>query len=114
MKVNGTEMYMTRGDNETITVKLEDQNGDEIPLIPGDTLYFTVKTSTQTSNITFQKIITSFTEDDEAVIDILPDDTKDERYGDYVYDIQLNTLGGRVITIIKPSKFIIGSEVTYE
>jgi hypothetical protein len=114
MKVNGTEMYMTRGDNETITLELYDQDDVKIPLIEGDKVYFTVKTSTQTSNIIFQKIAQTFTEDDEAVFDIVPEDTKDLRYGDYVYDIQLTTVSGRVITIIRPSKFVIGSEVTYE
>jgi hypothetical protein len=114
MKVNGTEMYMTRGDTETITLELYDQDDEQIELISGDKVYFTVKTSTQTSNIVFQKIVENFTEGNEAVFDILPNDTKNLRYGDYVYDIQLTTVTGRVITVIAPSKFVIGSEVTYE
>jgi hypothetical protein len=113
MKVNGTELVMTRGDNETITVKFFNQDDVVIPLNEGDTIYFTVKVSTQTKNILFQKIITNFT-DNEAAIDILPNDTKLLRFGDYVYDIQLNTVEGKVLTVVRPSKFTIAPEVTYE
>ena len=61
----------------------------------------------------FQKVITQF-EDGNANIEITPNDTKDIPFKTYVYDIQLNRVDGTVNTIIPPSNFTIGGEVTYE
>ena len=119
MRVNGTDIYMTRGDSETFRVSLFDKIIDaKRYFVNGDIVYFTVKTSTQTQTITIQKIITEF-EDGEAIVHITPEDTKGLKYYTYVYDVQMvkganeESLGG-VTTIIKPSKFIIEEEVTYD
>lgn len=56
--------------------------------------------------------ITEFS-DNTAYINILPEDTESLRFGKYVYDVQL-TFNGAVKTIIKPSTFTIGEEVTYD
>jgi len=115
MVINGTDIYMTRGDTETITLTVYDAEEKTIPFsnANNDIVYFTVKTSTQTSVHTFQKEITTFTPEGEAIVEIVPNDTKDLRYGDYVYDVQINK-NGNVTTVIKPSKFVIQEEVTYE
>lgn len=106
---------MTRGDTESITLAIYDEDENLVPFsnANGDTVYFTVKSSTQTAIIDFQKIITSFTPEGEAIVEITPNDTKDLRYGHYVYDVQVNK-NGSVTTVIKPSKFVIQEEVTYE
>lgn len=113
MRVNGTDIYMTRGDSETFRVSLYDKTIDaKRYFVDGDIVYFTVKTSTQTQTKLIQKIITEF-EDGEARFHITPADTKDLKYHTYVYDVQVNKQGG-VTTVIKPSKFVIEEEVTYE
>jgi hypothetical protein len=48
------------------------------------------------------------------VVEIDPEDTKDLRFGQYVYDVQWTQSNGTIITLVKPSKFIIEHEVTYE
>jgi len=113
--INGQDIYMTRGDTESITLAIYDEEENLIPFsnVNGDTVYFTVKSSTQTGVIDFQKIITTFSPEGEAIVEITPNDTSNLRYGDYVYDIQLNK-NGNVTTVIKPSKFVIQEEVTYE
>lgn len=114
MKINDTDIYITRGDSETFRVILYDEE-EEIKrnFIEGeDTVYFTVKTSTQTLHKIFQKIKTEF-EDGEAIIHIEPEDTKNLRYDTYYYDVQM-VKNGSVTTIITPSQFIVGHEVTYE
>jgi hypothetical protein len=113
MKINGTDIFMTRGDTEVFEVRLEDHEGIHIPFKDGeDIVKFTVKSSTQTINILIEKIITQFT-NGEARIEIEPEDTNNLRYFTYVYDVQLNQ-PGNITTIIKPSKFVVEEEVTYE
>ena len=108
------ELYITRGDSYSLTVIIKDQDGNVLELEQEDTVYFTVKKSTETSTIALQKIITSFTEEGYCNIEIEPQDTKEFRYGNYVYDIQVSYANGNVLTIIKPSRLIIGEEVTYD
>lgn len=107
------DIYMTRGDYESITVSLKDTDDEPIPFNIGDTVYFTVKTDARTSVKILQKTITSFV-DGNAVISILPSDTASLNYGTYLYDIQWSRADGFKRTIITPSKFVIENEVTYE
>ena len=75
MEIQGTNISMIRGDSEVIKVSCEDVQGVDVPLEDGDTLYFTVKSSTSTEKKEMQKVITEFL-DGIAYINISPDDTK--------------------------------------
>lgn len=105
MTVSGTDLFMTRGDSESISVKI---SGYDIR--PGDFVEMTVR-QRPASPVVIYKKITKFSEN-KAIISISPEETSDLSIGDYVYDIQL-TFGGAVKTIVKPSKFTLGEEVTY-
>lgn len=105
MIVSGTNLYMTRGDTEHISVKLSGYD-----LKAGDKVELTVR-RTPASIVFMHKEVTEFTEN-SALISILPEDTAHARPGRYVYDVQL-TYGGNVKTVIPPSTFEIGWEVTY-
>ena len=108
MTVSGTDLAMTRGDSESITVVCS-----SAPFSSGDTLTMTLRPDVE-DDIVLQKIITDFENDGSAIIPILPSDTADlEMDNDYVYDIQIVRADGTVTTIIKPSKFTIEEEVTY-
>ena len=107
MKVNGTNLAMTRGDTDSIVVSCPDRLFTE-----GDELIFTVKKSALTANILIQKKVTQFDEG-KAVFEILPADTQKMYSGAYKYDIQLTTADGTVTTIIKPSLFTLEGEVTW-
>lgn len=113
MIIHGTNISMIRGDSQSITVSVKDKDGNKVPLITGDIIYLTVKYNVNTEEKVLQKVITQF-EDGNAIIEITPNDTKDTPFKTYVYDIQLNRADGTVSTIIPPSNFTIGSEVTYE
>ena len=114
MQISNTNISMIRGDSESITVAMQDSTGAAVPLVDGDTIYFTVKADTHTDAKIMQKIVTSFT-DGKAIITIVPADTKDLPAPlECVYDLQLSKADGSVITIIRPSKFTIEGEVTYE
>ncbi|MDF2841757.1 MAG: ArtI [Herbinix sp.] len=113
MKIVGTNMHMSRGDSESIAVMFRDSDGNHIPLVTGDTIYFTVKKSILDTEKKLQKIITTFI-DGKAIVQIDPIDTKNLPYGKYVYDVQLTKSSGNVTTLITPSDFVICGEVTYE
>lgn len=105
MEISGNSMFMTRGDSETISVRIEGYT-----MQPGDFLDFTVRARIG-APVVLHKRITDFV-DGTAYITIEPKDTSLLPFAVYVYDVQL-TYGGSVKTVIKPSKFTIGEEVTY-
>lgn len=107
-------LTMTRGDSAAFKVSASMENGSIRPFDPGDTIYFTVKKTTDTPDVIIQKIIKDFDETGAANIVIDPKDTRDIAYGDYKYDIQLTTSSGAVQTILKPSTFKITEEVTFD
>ena len=109
-----TDIAMTRGDTKYFTVGIIDEAGEKIPFEVGDIVYITVKSDVNTNRITIQKIIEEFNLDGEAEVLIEPEDTRLLQFKDYVYDVQYTKSNGEVITIIKPSKFTILPEVTYD
>jgi len=120
MKVTGTTLGLRRGDSDSITLACFTDAAPPvaIPLVIGDTVYFTVKTSPYTDIKILQKIITSFV-DGKAVIPFLPIDTKMLDGKNYVYDVQVTFSDATVRTIIPPATdsvayFNILPEVTYE
>ena len=113
MQIEGTNITMIRGDSETITITMRDPSGNKVDFIDGDTVYFTVKDSTLTQRKILQEVITDFIEG-TALISLIPSDTRGLRPKDYMYDIQLTRDGDIVTTIVKPSKFTILGDVTYE
>lgn len=113
MKVSGKNMTMTRGDSEVITIECFLEDGTKMPFLEGDIVYFTVKETIHDEEKVLQKIITEFT-DGKAIINIEPEDTKSLLFKTYVYDVQLTRAEGTVTTVIPPSNFTIGGEVTYD
>ncbi len=113
MLFSGTNLAMTRGDSEWLWVRITDREGNHVPFVAGDIIYFTVKDDTRTEVIRIQKIITEFIEG-KAYITIDPIDTKGMEYGKYSYDVQITFASGVVKTVIRPSVFEILDEVTYD
>lgn len=98
---------MTRGDSESITVWVEGR-----PFVDGDVIEMTVRDA-RSAKIVLHKRVTEFDENGMALIEILPEDTKDASFRTYIYDIQWSDVNGAVTTIIKPAHFEMGKEVTY-
>ena len=113
MKIKGTNISMTRGDSEAIKVTVKDTLGNVIPLVTGDTIYFTVREYVMSTTKVIEKIVTEF-DDGEALITINPQDTGNLKFTSYVYDIQLTKEDGSVKTIITPANFTITGEVSYD
>lgn len=106
MKVDDTNLSMTRGDSKAIAVFCEGR-----PFVEGDTVVLTVKKEIYDKNSVLQKETTVFTDDGRAIFYIYPEDTKELPCGLYKYDVQLQTKSGIVITVVKPRRFIIDWEV---
>jgi len=106
LKIKGTNISMTRGDSESITVRCSE------PFAAGDTVTMTVREDVE-SEIVLQKNATSFDENGAAVLAIEPGDTEGLEFGDYVYDIQIRWADGTVATVLPVSRFHLEGEVTY-
>ena len=113
MIVSGTNLYVTRGDTGAIRIAVSDAAGESVPLEDGDVIELTVRERLGASEKMLYKKVTEFI-DGKALITIQPEDTSNLKFKTYVYDIQLTRANGQVKTIVKPSKFVVGSEVTYD
>ena len=96
---------MTRGDSESIRVTCSE------PFAGGDAVTFTMREAVD-SPIVLQKTVTAF-DDGAALIVFEPEDTSPLAFGEYVYDIQATRADGTVTTMVDPSRFTLGEEVTY-
>lgn len=105
---NNNNITMTRGDTESITVSCEQQKFEV-----GDMVTFTVRLQKKVATKVIQKDVVEFV-DGKAIIEIDPVDTTPLAFGTYIYDIQLTRADGTVKTIIKPAKFTIDTEVSYD
>jgi len=106
MILSGTNISMTRGDTEQLTVRCSE------PFAEGDMVYMTVRQDAE-SPIEFQKTVDTFGTEGEAVIVIDHMDTEGMDFGTYMYDVQVTRMDGRVKTLIKPSRLTLTEEITY-
>lgn len=110
-------LSMIRGDSATFHFHREDADGTVITETPTD-VFFTVKESFDDDGFVIQKKLSdgSITIDQnyEYHFTILPDDTNELEFGDYVYDVEVirNEAGTDKQTISKGS-FNLETEVTY-
>ena len=102
------DISFTRGDTKIFEINIEHSDGSPYEVQADDKLVLTVKKSTADEEIVLQKMF----QDNQIVIE--HDDTKSLACMTYVYDVQLTQNNGYVSTVIKPSKFIIESEVNYD
>lgn len=104
-------MEITRGDYDVFKFK-RTMNGEVIETTP-DKVYFSVKRSEYEDNFLFQKRLNDgivIDEDFVYNVEIVPEDTNDLDFGDYVYDIEI-VVGDKPKTINK-GVFKITYEVT--
>lgn len=82
-------------------------------LQPGDRVTFTVNSEIENENPLIQIVVETFdTDNNSAIISLSQDDT-DLEPGNYLYDIQLDTIAGATDTVIGPAKFKVIGGVTY-
>ena len=108
--IDGTTIWMTRGDTVRIELSLYDSLGQPYEPEEGDVIYFTVKKSYKDKEFLFQREVDL----DTLVLTIEPEDTNDLQMNkDYEYDMQLTKANGDIDTFITPSTLHIAEEVTW-
>ena len=106
-KINGNEISITRGDSASFSVTLKHEDESAYSLDPEATITFTVKKDTSQPKSLIKKTNTG-----DTSFTLAPEDTSSLKYGEYVYDIQLN-VGEEVLTVVEPTLFTVTEEVTW-
>lgn len=109
-------MFVIDTDTKTMTIIKKDTASfdvalDNYQLQDGDSVTFTIASTIEQEEPILQKVITDFV-DGVATVFLTKEDT-DIEVGSYLYDIQVDTMDGRVDTIVGPAKFKVNGGVTY-
>ena len=105
--IEGTTIYLTRGDTFRATITITDSDGDEYTPVDGDVITFTAAKS-----YTSDAVISKDIDIETMILQLDPADTADLGYGKYVYDIQIDMSDGTVDTFIDRASLVITEEVT--
>ena len=108
-KINGTTMYLTRGDTLDVTVTILNADGSVYTPVTGDQVRFAVKSTYKDQRTILNVDIPT----DTLRLRVESDDTKKftARKEPYVYDIQLTKEDGTVDTFIDCAQLYITEEV---
>lgn len=114
-KIEGAAITLTRGDSLPLTVNIKVNNEDYTP-IDGDVIIFHLKRalmdSKRTKYLDSKPLICKTIPVDTMLLEIIPSDTSDLAFGDYVYDMQITfATTGRVYTFINNERFTLAPEV---
>lgn len=106
--IDGTTIWMTRGDTVRIELTLTDSTGAAYVPDEGDRVVFTVKKSYKDKDALIERDLDLTT----LTLTINPEDTENFQMNkDYEYDMQLIKVNGDVDTFITPSILHIAEEV---
>lgn len=119
MVITGQDIGMTRGDTETLTVRMHDKTLDtDIDFEDGDIAVMTVRKSRKEDAAVLFSIEGSSYEGPTVTFDIDPGLTERKKAGDYVYDVEVTFADGTVKTIVggrqTDAVFHLWQDSTYE
>lgn len=106
-KINGTTIYLTKGDTFESVVSITDSDGHAYTPVEGDVIRFAMKMFYDSGPVLINKVIPN----DTMLLRLESSDTKDLYARSYVYDIQLTHANGDVDTFIAQASLILGPEV---
>lgn len=95
-KIEGENIHLTRGDTFSCTITPQDDEGTPFEFREGDSYIFTVKRRYTDVNPLIRKDIDTET----LELTLAPEDTASLPFGEYVYDVAINTADGDVFTVI--------------
>ncbi len=102
-----------RGTTNDFSLSIEDENGEQYTLKDGEKIIFGVKSNAENSDYDIVKTLTSADMVDNAyTIKLIPDDTLGLPFGQYYFDIGLQTANGDYYMIIPCSQCLILPAVT--
>lgn len=94
--MDNINIEFTRGDTFKKKVLTHKNDEDYIPS-EGDTIVFAAKKSYTENQVAVEINVPA----DTGILEIRPENTKQLKYGVYVYEVELTTADGEVHTIIK-------------
>lgn len=114
MEAKEFDFEFPRGDTCPIKFTVNAKDGSELDLSTMDEIYFTVKKNYSTSEYVLQKKKTTggiTVNGATATITLEHDDTKTQKYGEYVYDVQIRS--GTYVKTVLIGKFTLTNEATH-
>lgn len=105
--VYGTTINLTRGDTFVAIISITDSNKTPYVPQPGDAVRFAMKEKYSDAEPLLIKDIPI----DTMRLELRPEDTKEFKFGKYVYDIQLTKASGEVDTFIAKAAIVLTEEV---
>lgn len=113
-KVEGTSIYLTRGDSLTLEIGVQINKKTYVP-VEGDTIKFALKRdkfkTDKSAYLDNEPLIEKEVSIDTMTLELDAADTASLAFGNYVYDLQITFSNGKVDTFINNAKFIILPEV---
>ena len=114
--MNNVEIDIVRGDNRTFKFQRKTEEGAVITGTPNE-MYITFKSSDLLQDYVIQKVyskgdITYNSSNNYWTFELIPEDTNNLTYGDYVFDIEIITEEDKVKTICE-GILTINAEVTF-
>lgn len=107
IKADGT-IQLTRGDTAKLVVKVKYKDSNAVYIVkPTDKFTMSIKKSIKDAKPLVQKVVIGSNK-----LRINPIDTQDLAFGNYKYDVQLDTADGETYTVVGPAIFEITEEVT--
>ena len=102
---NKQHISLTRGDYAALVFTAYEEDETIFELNQGDKVQMQIgkKYGTPDKTFTTEKMDSETTTDADYTIEIHPEDTKDMKFGDYYYDVQVVTADGYVCTYIGDS-----------
>ena len=114
-RIDGTTIYLTRGDTFAATVEIKNSDGSTYNLQSGDVVRFALKSAKMRAGNTaysdVNPLILKTIPNATLQLEIAPDDTKKLPFSTYKYDIELTKANGDVDTFINNADFVLMPEV---
>jgi hypothetical protein len=104
-------LSIIRGTTNTLSLTIEDENGELYKLKDSEKIIFGVKSNAENSDYDICKIATEAV-DSTYIINITPEDTAGYPFGRYYFDVGLQTADGNYYMVIPCSEFYIKKAVT--
>ena len=106
-KVDGTTVTLTKGDSFYAQIVIKNPAGTTYTPQQGDSVRFALKKRYQDAEPLILKDISI----DTMLLSLAPEDTKDLKVGEYVYDVELTKANGDVDTFVYEAQFNLTYEV---
>lgn len=109
---NSKYIFLTRGDNGAVgfTASLNEEETELYEFQDGDRVFFRAALKPG-RDVAVEKECTIDFEENEAICEFVPEDTKDMEFKVYRYEVELVTADGEHYTFIRNSPFEIGVEI---